>query len=569
MLHCNFLRVAFAILISNNVLEVNAFSFHRNPGRLKPLTIRHASKPKGFSPQIEISSLSSSNDNQRKQSIDALEQWAKSVGIQRQQIKVANGNPILGGGLGLLSTNVVSPNSVLLQVPNHLTFTVSNSPLDINPTIESYFTGNPKAYRNAPWWAKLSLDLYNCDQISSLRTNPKEANDKQSQVDMRPWLDSLPRHFESPFHWTHEQRNALQYPPLQIMISAQEKSYRSTFDALSQAIASSPSSPLSDNNWNYKDFVWGCECARSRAFSGAYGGSAFNPAPYALTLLLVALYIGLNLGTVEQAANGAALVFCGSVFRDFVLPKLFKSKRYVICPYIDMANHVGVRAEGNVAFEYFANGYSLVSKMDGTIGNEQEVRISYGSRSNDALLQNYGFVESDNAHDVYVMPSLGEWDISALETACGRTFRPGRLGKLERAGLLGSDITSDYAEEDGFDESAGNRKGGVVITRSGGIDPAILTALRVLVSTDEEWDASGEAVGNFVTENSGGVDNENVVRVVAREALELELQSKETTLQEDEALLEKGLSGTKEIAVRFRIEKKKLLRETIQDLKYA
>lgn len=65
---------------------------------------------------------------------------------------------------------------------------------------------------------------------------------------------------------------------------------------------------------------------------------------------------------------------CGSVLRDFVLPKLFKSKRYVICPYIDMANHVGVVGEGNVAFEYFANAYSsLVSTntADGTIPNRQ------------------------------------------------------------------------------------------------------------------------------------------------------------------------------------------------------
>jgi len=279
----------------------------------------------------------------------------------------------------------------------------------------------------------------------------------------------------------------------------------------------------------------------------------------------------LDLGTVEQAANGAALVFCGSVFRDFVLPKLFKSKRWVICPVIDMANHVGVRAEGNVAFEYFANGYSLVStKTDAEVTQGREIRISYGARSNDALLQNYGFVEVDNVHDVYVMPSLGEWDIGALEIACGRTFQPGRLGKLERAGLLGSDLVADDDEEDGFDGAAKNKSGGVVITRTSGIDPAILTALRVLVSTDEEWDASGQAVGNFVLEDSGGVENERVVRVVAQKAIELELEGKETTLEEDEVLLEgKGCGGEMRLAVCFRMEKKKLLRETIQNLKYA
>jgi len=561
MLHQKAFIPLTTLIISHCIIEANTFLFHRSPKRLKPFSNHHASNTKGFSPDITASSPS--NDDGRKQSIDALEEWANSVGIQKKQIRVASGRAILGGGLGLLSTNDVSPNCVLLQVPNYLTFPVSNSPLDVNPTIESYFAANPKVYRDAPWWAKLSLDLYVCDQISSIRT------DKNSQVDMRPWLDSLPRKFESPFHWTADQRAELQYSPLQTMVSAQEQSYLSAFDALSQAASTSPSSPLIDSNWTYKDFVWGCECARSRAFSGAYGGSAFNPAPYAFTLILVAIYLGLHLGTVEQAANGAALVFCGSVLRDFVFPKLFKSKRYVICPYIDMANHVGVRAEGNVAFEYFADGYSLVSKGDGTIGNGQEVRISYGSRSNDVLLQNYGFVESDNPHDIYVMPSLGEWDISALETACGRKFLPGRLEKLERAGLLGSSIIADDADENGFDESKGNLKGGVVITRSAGIDPAILTALRVLVSTDQEWDASGEAVGNFVTENSGGVDNERAVRVVAQKALELELESKKTTIEEDEALLEKRLNETSDIAVRFRIEKKKLLRETMQDLKYA
>ena len=103
-------------------------------------------------------------------------------------------------------------------------------------------------------------------------------------------------------------------------------------------------------------------------------------------------------------------------------PKLFKAKRYVICPYIDMAYHVGVQAKGNVAFEYFTNGYSLVSKQDGTMSNAQKVRISYGERSNDILLQNYDFVEPDNPRDIYVMPSLRERDISSMKNGM-RTVR--------------------------------------------------------------------------------------------------------------------------------------------------
>ena len=146
-------------------------------------------------------------------------------------------------------------------------------------------------------------------------------------------------------------------------------------------------------SWTYEDFLWGCDVAKSRAFSGTYGGSAFNPFPYALTLVLIVLYVGLGFGTIEQASNGAGLVFSASILRDFVIPKLFSSKKYIICPFIDMANHVGTNEEGTVAFEYFANGYSLSTRTDKTVDKGTEVRISYGPRSNDVLLQQYGFVE--------------------------------------------------------------------------------------------------------------------------------------------------------------------------------
>jgi len=107
-----------------------------------------------------------------------------------RNIRVSSGSSIVGG-LGLISTNTILPNSVILQVPNHLTFTVSNSPLDINPTIESYFA-NKKVYRDAPYWAKLGIDLCNCDKVSSLRPSIK-TDDDSKEVDMRPWLNSLPR----------------------------------------------------------------------------------------------------------------------------------------------------------------------------------------------------------------------------------------------------------------------------------------------------------------------------------------------------------------------------------------
>lgn len=319
----------------------------------------------------------------------------------------------------------------------------------------------------------------------------------------------------------------------------------------------------------WEDFVWGCECARSRAFSGGYTGAPFNPLIYAFTLLLVTGYVGLNLGTLEQAANGAALVFCASVIRDFVLPKFFRLKKYVICPVIDMCNHKSTGTTANVAYEFFADAYSLSMTQPAT--NGEEIFISYGSRSNDQLLQYYGFVETDNPHDVYIMPPLREWDIAALEKKCGSAFAAGRLEKLERAGLLGKAIDSplEMQEDDGL-ESAGNPRGGVVLTRAVGIDPAVIQALRALVSTDNEWEAAGEAVGNFAAEVSA--ENERSARLAAHTAVELELATKATTLEEDEEMLRRavtsksGLEPEAKLALEFRIEKKKLLREILDRL---
>ena len=101
---------------------------------------------------------------------------------------------------------------------------------------------------------------------------------------------------------------------------------------------------------------------------------------------------------------------------------------------------------------------------------------------------------------------------------------------------LGSSNGKEEEDSDSFEEGVANRGRGVVVTRAGGIDPAIITALRVLVSSEEEWKAVGEAVGNLVTVNSGGKENERLALVAAQKALELELLAEPTTLEEDQEL---------------------------------
>lgn len=278
-------------------------------------------------------------------------------------------------------------------------------------------------------------------------------------------------------------------------------------------------------------------------------------------------YVGAGLGTLEQAANGAGVVLCASIFNDFIIPKLFSSKKYVICPFIDMANHASLGSNGDVSFEFFGNAYSLASTVD--IAASSEVTISYGARSNDQWLQYYGFVEEDNPNDVYVLPPLREWNIAELEQKAGvQVLGAGRLEKLNRAGLLGDvGIESSSSDEDDKNTDA-NPNRGVVVTRSIGLDPAVVQALRALVSTDAEWEQAGQAIGNFADELSP--ENEARALLVAKTQLQLTLDSKATTLAQDMELKKKTASSSMEeedlLALQFRIEKKKLLQETIDNL---
>jgi len=177
------------------------------------------------------------------------------------------------------------------------------------------------------------------------------------------------------------------------------------------------------------------------------------------------------------------------------------------------------------------------------------------------------------------MPPLRDWDIAALEEACGGiSFPPGRLQKLDRAGLLGTSesesndaiagsmVTGEEIAEEGV-TSAGNPRGGVVLSRAITLDPAIIQALRALVSNDAEWEQAGFSIGNFAAEMNP--ENERKARIAARTAIEMELASKPTTIEMDRAKLSskaESLEPEERMAIMFRIEKKKLLKETIEKL---
>jgi hypothetical protein len=86
--------------------------------------------------------------------------------------------------------------------------------------------------------------------------------------------------------------------------------------------------------------------------------------------------------------------------------------------------------QSEVSYDYPRDAFIVSAATAYTPG--QQVFISYGTQTNDSLLQMYGFVEADNPHDAYVMTSLLKW-LEQLQAPCQE-----RLDALNREGLLKS-----------------------------------------------------------------------------------------------------------------------------------
>jgi len=506
----------FFLLSSNNVI-VDAFrprvsNFHYGGSSRPALTV--FSRP-------------------QQQTLDSLIEWAGGV-----DIKLTSGLSVAStpsSGNALVSSRDLPSGSVVLTCPRPLVVSALSSGDSDYVAASLSNVISRESWRKLPWYARLSLLLHFGDGDGPNR---------------RRWREALPSSAEvnAPLSWSDATLASAQYPPLERATAAQREEWNALRTALS------PSAAISS-----ADFELGMQLARSRAFSSP-DVRALDVRPYALTALLVVAYVGLHLGPVENAANGAAVVVCANFLKDVVLPKVGNDvKRHIICPIVDMANHADKpNNKGNVELEYFTDAYVLALTQD--VRSGEQVTISYGERSNDQLLQYYGFVQQNNPHDIFLLPPLGEWDVNKMEAVAKRTTGP-RMGALDRAGLL---------------------KDNVVVTRQG-IDPAVMQGLRALLSNDEEWTQAKESVGSFAVENSGGEELEHIVNAVVSNVLKNQLDIMGTTLDEDQLILDKmetkksviagdgakgmgTVSAADIIAVKFRMEKKKVLRQALETL---
>ena len=111
-----------------------------------------------------------------------------------------------------------------------------------------------------------------------------------------------------------------------------------------------------------------------------------------------------------------------------------------------MLNHDSALGGSAVSYEYFTDSFACVlDPKGGEVARGAEVRISYGDRPNDVLLQYYGFVQSDNPFDSYALPqedlilALNE----ALAAGGGEGLPASAVGAVGAAGL--TDPTALFA----------------------------------------------------------------------------------------------------------------------------
>lgn len=435
-------------------------------------------------------------------------EWAVAQGVKAEALELS----VFPGGLrGMRALQPVDPGAAITTVPHRLTLettTLQRSP----PASLPVGWVEERLWASSAWYIRLALLL-----LRELELGPAS--------ELAAWVKVLPKSFdELPMNWPESELRELQYPPLQKAVRTQVDDYGAAFDKL-QASSSACKQFVTRER-----FVWAISVVRSRAFSGVYEGSDWDDrvAQIGFTAMLVAIGVGTHVLQPEQAINGAFAVTLTSLLRDFFLSRSGSLKRYVLCPLVDMLNHKA-STQSDVSYSYFGNSFAVITSSYFPKGDE--VTISYGGgRTNDQLLQLYGFVEAGTINEQYQIEDLA----GALDEVLPGGISQAQLARLQAAGMVAS-VRNGTATADGF------------------VDETVRAA-RVLLADEALIQRKGVAEVAL----SDDVDLMLKVNGVLADVCQAEIAALPTTLDQDLATLT-SLTGPAKLAVQFRCSKKRVL----------
>ena len=269
---------------------------------------------------------------------------------------------------------------------------------------------------------------------------------------------------DSPLEWSDEEISVLSYPPLAVAIREQ----KSEIEALYQALRTR-GGPLA-SSVSQEELRWALQLVLSRAFTSSIkkpSEVAPPPPPPPPT----------------NPANVAARMWFGQlpVVGPMVMgpppppppPPLGDGLEMAMMPMLDAFNHRS-GAQNDCAYDGKRNAFVLTARAPLRKGSE--AFLSYGAKSNDELLQLFGFVEESNPHDAFLSIGFEEFlasptsNLFASKEACEARFARLRALKLDAA-LLGE-------------------------LRATGAPSDMLYALRVLFGTLDEIELMGPKLMN-------------------------------------------------------------------------
>ncbi|KAL7149527.1 hypothetical protein ABFS83_05G046900 [Erythranthe nasuta] len=225
----------------------------------------------------------------------------------------------------------------------------------------------------------------------------------------------------------------------------------------------------------------------------------------------------------------------------------------MMLPLIDMCNH---SFAPNAEIVQENNENVLVKVIAGAeIKRDDQLELNYGRLNNDFFLMDYGFVVPSNPYDCIEL----KYDSGLLEAASMAagvsapnfsTPLPWQQQILLRLNLLGEN--SDLKVRIGGSELVEDR---------------LLAALRVLLSNDKKAveNHNLDTLKSIASAPPLGPSNEAAVFRTIIALCMIALSHFPTKITEDESVLEKTVSSTAELAVRYRIQKKSLIIDAMRD----
>lgn len=269
---------------------------------------------------------------------------------------------------------------------------------------------------------------------------------------------------DSPLDWSEEEVAQLCYPPLAVAIREQTDEIRGLFQALRTR-----GGPMA-GTVTEAELRWALQLVLSRAFTSSIKKPsevrvvAPPPPPTDPATVAARMWLG-QLPVVGKMVMGPP--------PPPPPPALGDGLEMAMMPMLDAFNHRS-SALNDCAYDGKRNAFVLTARAP--LRKGAEAFLSYGKKSNDELLQLFGFVEESNPHDTFLSIGLEEYlaapstGLFASSEASERRF--GRLRALGLDSYLLGELQATGAPVD------------------------MLYALRVLLGTVDEIELKGEKLVN-------------------------------------------------------------------------